>query len=104
MKIGIISQFPFPFGLAATNRIKAYSKALISQGIDVTVIMPEPRDNYGSVIFYWLFKSSKRIDEIFPATQKYALIVTFVLSAISYRVFSIPVFTSFWLFGVFNNI
>lgn len=46
MKIGIISPYPFPFGLAATNRIKAYSKALISQGVDVTVIVPEPRDNY----------------------------------------------------------
>lgn len=45
MKVGIISPYPFPFGLAATNRIKAYSKALISQGVDVTVIVPEPRDN-----------------------------------------------------------
>lgn len=46
MKVGIISPYTFPYGLAATNRIKAYSKALISQGIDVTVIIPEPREDY----------------------------------------------------------
>lgn len=45
MKIGIISPYPFPDGLAATNRIKAYSKALLLQGVDVTVIIPEPREN-----------------------------------------------------------
>lgn len=58
---------------------------------------------FGCVIFYWLFKSSRKIAEIFPNAQRYALIVVFALSAISYRIYSIPVFTSFWLFGIFYN-
>lgn len=40
MNIVIISNFPFPKGLAATNRIIAYSKGLIACGANVTIVMP----------------------------------------------------------------
>lgn len=38
MKIGIISIYDFPYGMAATNRIAAYSQGLSENGVDVTVI------------------------------------------------------------------
>lgn len=39
MKLYIITREPFPDGLAATNRIKCYAKAYISQGVDCEVII-----------------------------------------------------------------
>lgn len=45
MKIAILSIYPFPFGMAATNRIAAYSQGLVENGVDVDVISilpPEP--------------------------------------------------------------
>lgn len=58
---------------------------------------------FGLIIYYWLFRSSIRIAEVFPLVSRYALVVTFMMSAISYRVFTIPVFTAFWLFGIFYD-
>ena len=42
----IISEYPFPIGLAPTNRILAYSKALLLNSADVEVIIPFPTDKY----------------------------------------------------------
>lgn len=39
MKVYIVTGEPFPNGMAATNRIKCYAKAIISQGIDCEVIV-----------------------------------------------------------------
>jgi len=44
MRIAIISIYPFPIGLAATNRILAYSKGMVENGASVEVIMPFPTD------------------------------------------------------------
>lgn len=41
-KIALISYFPFPKGLAATNRIISYSKGLVHNGCQVDVFIPEP--------------------------------------------------------------
>lgn len=49
MKIGIVSIYPFPDGMAATNRIKAYSCGLVANGVDVTVLVIEPTDNFSGV-------------------------------------------------------
>lgn len=38
MKVYIICRQPFPYGMAATNRIKCYAKALLEQSIDCEVI------------------------------------------------------------------
>ena len=59
---------------------------------------------FGLIIYYWLFRSSKIISFLYPHSQRFALALIFILSAISYRVFAIPVFTSFWLFGIFYPI
>jgi len=39
MKVYIITKEPFPNGMAATNRIKCYAKAIISQGVDCEVLI-----------------------------------------------------------------
>lgn len=46
MNISVISIYPFPEGLAPTNRIKAYSKGVIHNGANVNVIIPFPTDRY----------------------------------------------------------
>lgn len=46
MKVAIISNYSFPNGMAASNRIIAYSKGLISNNASVQLICTEPIDNY----------------------------------------------------------
>jgi glycosyltransferase involved in cell wall biosynthesis len=48
MNIAIISIYPFPDGMAPTNRIIAYSKGLIANGAVVTVFVPFPTDKWGT--------------------------------------------------------
>ena len=38
MKVLILTAVPFPNGMAATNRIKCYVKALAEQGVDCKVL------------------------------------------------------------------
>ena len=42
MKVGIIHLYPFPIGMAATNRIIAYSKGLIADNASITVFCLNP--------------------------------------------------------------
>jgi glycosyltransferase involved in cell wall biosynthesis len=44
--IVIISIYPFPIGMAATNRIIAYSKGLIEAGANVEIVLPFPTDTF----------------------------------------------------------
>ena len=39
MKVYLITREPFPNGMAATNRIKCYAKALINIGVECTVLV-----------------------------------------------------------------
>lgn len=48
MNIFVISIYPFPEGLAPTNRIKAYAKGLIQAGAKVNVVLPFPTDAFVS--------------------------------------------------------
>lgn len=52
MKIAIISIYPFPEGLAPTNRIKAYAKGLIANGAKVKVFIPFPTFFYSPFTKY----------------------------------------------------
>lgn len=45
MKVYILTGEPFPNGMAATNRIKCYAKAIISQGIDCEIIVFRATEN-----------------------------------------------------------
>lgn len=47
MKVFIITRIPFPNGMAATNRIKCYAKALIEQGISCKVLIFTRTEVYG---------------------------------------------------------
>ena len=42
--IVIIAEYPFPVGIAPTNRILAYSRGLIQSGANVDVVIPIPTD------------------------------------------------------------
>lgn len=48
MKIAIISIYPFPFGMASTNRVNAICQGLIESGDEPTVIMPFPPETHDS--------------------------------------------------------
>ncbi|MEI6555024.1 MAG: glycosyltransferase family 4 protein [Paludibacter sp.] len=52
LRIAIISIFSFPIGLAATNRIIAYSKGLIENGCSVDIYIPEPSDRPDLINLY----------------------------------------------------
>ena len=56
---------------------------------------------YGFLIFYALFISSKAIAKQSKECRTLALVIICCMSAISYQIFSIPIFTSFWSFGIF---
>lgn len=43
MKIGILNIYSFPFGLAPTNRIIAYSKGIVEQGAECEIISIKPQ-------------------------------------------------------------
>ena len=49
MKVYILTREPIPNGMAATNRIIHYAKALISNGIDCEIIVTRRTEVYGSV-------------------------------------------------------
>lgn len=46
MKIAILSKYPFPQGMAATNRIKAYACGFKANDVEVWAIIVEPTDSY----------------------------------------------------------
>ena len=48
MNIVIISPYSMPYGMAATNRILAYSKGLVSCGHKLTIYNPFPTDKFDS--------------------------------------------------------
>ena len=49
MNIAIIHMYPFPFGMAATTRIMAYSVGLVEEGAEVTSICLNPYYKKGSI-------------------------------------------------------
>ena len=58
----------------------------------------------GSIFFYILLKSSIKIANDSIVKRKIALMIILCLSAISYPILSIPIFTSFWFYGLFSPI
>lgn len=58
----------------------------------------------GVYFFYILFISSREIAKCSNQPRQLALFILFCLSAISYPILSVPIFTSFWLYGLFEPI
>jgi hypothetical protein len=59
----------------------------------------------GSLLYLILFFSSVKMSRAFSHPQSYALALALLLCSVSYVVFTIPIFTAFWLYGLFcyNN-
>lgn len=72
MKVYIITKEPFPNGMAATNRIMCYAKAIISQGVDCEVLIysrteipgnvknKEAKGNYEGIPFRYIGRTALR--------------------------------------------
>lgn len=57
----------------------------------------------GFFFFYILFQSSVKIAKDSYEKRSIGLFIIFILSAISYQVLAIPIFTSFWFYGLFKK-
>lgn len=57
---------------------------------------------FGIFIYYTLFRSSVQISNIMKYKKNIALALCLTLSSISYPIFGIPVFTTFWLYGYYK--
>ncbi len=77
MKILILTQYPFPYGMAQTNRLIAISKGLVEAGADLKVICLKATEKHGNVKnlnpsgifenikFYYAGKKTERAKNIF---------------------------------------
>ena len=57
----------------------------------------------GFLLYMLLFHSSFKTSRLFPHQRSFALAMALVLCSVSYLIFSIPIFTAFWLYGLFCN-
>ena len=57
---------------------------------------------YAALLYLILFLSSARIAATYHQRRPYVLFLTIVLSTISYVVWCVPIFTAFWLYGLFS--
>ena len=55
----------------------------------------------GIFLYIILFFSSLRISRACRHRKRFALAIMLILASISYPIFSIPIFTAFWLYGLF---
>lgn len=55
----------------------------------------------GIFLYIILFFSSLRISRTCRHQKRFALAIMLILASISYPIFSIPIFTAFWLYGLF---
>lgn len=55
----------------------------------------------GLLLYIILFYSSIQISKTFRYQKRIALAIVLVLASISYPIFSIPIFTAFWFYGLF---
>lgn len=58
---------------------------------------------FGLIIYFWLYKSSLIISKDFGARMPLALFLSVIFVSISYPIWGIPVFTTFWMYGIFSQ-
>ena len=56
----------------------------------------------GFLLFIILFYSSFRISKTCWDQKKFAFVIILLFSSISYPIFCIPIFSAFWLYGLFG--
>jgi len=57
----------------------------------------------GLLFYVLLLRSSRRFSSLFGGTTKGMLFITIALSSISYSIFTVPIFTAFWLYEWFED-
>ena len=55
----------------------------------------------GSLLYLILFFSSLKISRTYNHQKSFALVLVILLASVSYFIFTVPIFTSFWLYGLF---
>ena len=55
----------------------------------------------GVFLYFLLLISSFRLNRDYPEVSKVGLFFTFIVCSISYAMFTIPLFTAFWFYGIF---
>ena len=55
----------------------------------------------GLLLYALLFYSSFKISRLFPNQRKFTFALALLLCSVSYPIFTIPIFTAFWLYGLF---
>ena len=58
---------------------------------------------WGVYFFYILFMSSIKLSEQSRERRKIGLFLVLCLSAVSYQILSVPIFTTFWFYGIFQR-
>ncbi len=56
----------------------------------------------GLFLYIILFFSSFKISRLFPNQRKFVFALALLLCSVSYPIFTIPIFTAFWLYGLFG--
>lgn len=93
--------------LLGYGRNKDYSwfRQEISKNFELTGGLVKILSQYGAFIglllYVILFYSSIKISKIFPHGRKLDFALAILLCNVSYVVFTVPVFTAFWLYGLF---
>lgn len=57
----------------------------------------------GVFLYLLLLVSSFKLNKDFPEVSKVGLFFTFIVCSISYAMFTIPLFTAFWFYGIFHR-
>jgi hypothetical protein len=55
----------------------------------------------GMLLYFILFYSSIKISRLFPHQRRFVFALALMLCSVSYSIFVVPIFTAFWLYGLF---
>ena len=89
------------------NRMHSSFYSNISSNFFLTGGLAKIFAQYGILLALILFSilgfSSAQLADDFHSTQKVALFLIILISAVSYEIWCVPIFTAVWLYGLFNK-
>lgn len=89
------------------NRDYSWFRQEVSLNFELTGGLVKIMSQYGIFIgvflYYLLLISSFKISRTFVYQRSLVFALVLMLCSVSYNIFSIPVFTAFWLYGIFCN-
>lgn len=87
------------------NRDYSWFRQEITENFELTGGLVKILSQYGAfvgiLLYLILFYSSFKISRLFTNQRKFAFALALLLCSVSYVVFTIPIFTAFWLYGLF---